>query len=65
MIYVFVHYANKYSEDDYSCEVMLLAENEVTVSVMYISVGQEYSPGGIWVKFPPHSVNRNSNFFAG
>ena len=65
MIYVFVHYANKYSEDDYSCEVMLLAENEVTVSVMYISVGQEYSPGGIWVKCPPHSMNRNSNFFAG
>ena len=52
-----VIYTGKYSEDYYPGEVMLVAENEVTVSVMYISGGQGYSSkgeggGGIGGEFP-------------
>ena len=45
-IYTFVHYADKYSEDDYPGEVTLVAENEVTVSLMHRSGGQGHSSGG-------------------
>ena len=67
VIYAFVHYADKYSEDDYPGEVTLVAENEVTVFLMHRSGGQGYSSGGrdfggipLYLNlFPPHSINRN------
>ena len=50
--YAFMHYTDKYSEDDYLGEVTLVAENEVTFSVMHRSGGQGYSSKRDWMEFP-------------